>query len=256
VIAYHFGYNLVQAEIIPEGALRNPVLDVLQPFFAGVFIVLAGVSSRLSRSNLKRGLILLGCAALVTAVSFTVLPGPGLALRTVFGHEPAGAEIGSLIESGRIRLHEDIIEGAVKRGITDPDELGMYALSRYRGNPYPLIGTPILFGILHLLAVCILLYALLVKLRAVVPVVVLAAFFVLYHGIGRWPEIPSADYFPLVPWAFLFFFGVWLGGPVRDGILPEWFYRTKIPVLPAVGRKTLLIYLLHQPVLYGILRFI
>lgn len=176
-------------EIIPEGALYNPVLNILQPFFAGVFIVLAGVSSRFARSNFKRGLQLLGCAALVTAVSL-------------------------------------------------------------------IAAAPIWFGILHLLAACILLYAVLEKLRVTVPAVMLCAFFLAWFGINRWPVLPSADYFPIVPWGFAFFFGVLLGGPIRDGKLPEWFYAAKIPVLPAIGRKTLLIYLLHQPVLYGILWFI
>ena len=209
VIAYHFGYNLVAREYIPREALYNPVLDVLQPFFAGVFIVLAGVSSRFSRSNLKRGLLLLGCALLVTAVSFAALPDPGLSLRAVFGfYQPAEGEQ---------------------------------------------IGVPVMFGILHLLAVCILLYALLEKMRLTAPAVVLSAFFLLRSGVTAWPEVPSADYFPLVPWAFAFFFGVWLGGPIREGTFPPWFYQMKIPVFPAIGRRTLLIYLLHQPALYGIL---
>jgi uncharacterized membrane protein len=253
VVAYHCGYNLVAADLIPEGALRNPLLDVLQPFFAGVFILLAGVSSRFSRSNFKRGLQLLGCALLVTAVSFTVLPDPFLSLRTVFGHEPTGAEIGALIESGKIKLHDSIAKSAVSQGITQPEELGAYALSRYRGNPYPLIKTPILFGILHLLAVCILLYALLEKLRITAPAAVLGAFLLLRFGMTEWPDVPSADYFPLIPWVFVFLLGVWLGGVIRDNKFPQWFYTADVPVLPTIGRYTLWIYLLHQPVLYGIL---
>ena len=209
VVAYHFGYNLVAREYIPREALYNPVLDFLQPFFAGVFIVLAGVSSRFSRSNLKRGLLLLGCALLVTAVSLVILPDPGLSLRAAFGfYQPAEGER---------------------------------------------IGLPVVFGILHLLAACILLTALMEKWRLTVPVVILGAFFLLRSGITVWPEVLSADYFPLVPWAFAFFFGVWLGGPVREGKFPPWFYEVKIPVFPAIGRRTLPIYLLHQPVLYGLL---
>jgi uncharacterized membrane protein len=186
VIAYHGGYNLVVRELIPEGALYNPLLAVLQPFFAGVFIMLAGVSSRLSRNNLKRGLQLTGCAALVTAVSL-------------------------------------------------------------------IYGEPIWFGILHLLAACVLLYALLSKLRIVIPFTAMAAFFALWFGIEKWPAVPSADHFPIVPWGFVFFFGVWLGGLVKEMKLPGWFYSARIPVLPAIGRKTLIIYLLHQPVMYGLL---
>lgn len=208
VIAYHLGYDLVARGILPEGALYNPVLGFLQPFFAGVFIVLAGVSSRFSRSNLKRGLVLLGCATLVSAVSFAVLPDWGLSWEVVTGaYKPAKGEF---------------------------------------------VGVPILFGILHLLAACVLLYALLEKLKIAAPFVLLAAFLLPRFGVTEWPALPSADYFPIVPWGFLFFFGVWLGGPIRDGVFPKRFYTAKIPVFPVIGRHTLLIYLAHQPVLYGI----
>jgi uncharacterized membrane protein len=187
VIAYHLGYNLVEREYLPIGAIDNLPLNILQPFFAGVFILLAGVSSRLSRNNLKRGLLLAGCALLVTGVSIA-------------------------------------------------------------------FDSPIYFGILHLLASCILLYALIDKLRVpTAPVMLLGAFFAVYFKVTRWPVVSSADYFPLLPWGFLFFFGVLLGRPIYEGAFPEWFYRVKIPLLPAVGRKTLLIYLGHQPMLYGVL---
>ncbi|MDR0293445.1 MAG: DUF1624 domain-containing protein [Oscillospiraceae bacterium] len=252
VIAYHFGYDLVARELIPEGALYNPVLDILQPFFAGVFVALAGVSSRFSRSNLRRGLILLGCALLVTAVSLAVLPAPFLSLRAAFGYQPTGAEIGTLIGSGRLILHEDVLAQAEKLGITEPGALGAFALSCYK-SPLQLLGTLVLSGILHLLAACVLLYALLDRLRLTAPAVVLSAFFLLFSGVTEWPEIPSADYFPLIPWVFVFFFGVWLGGPIREERFPKRFYEMKVPFFPAVGRRTLLIYLLHQPVLYGIL---
>ena len=72
VVAYHCGFNLVAMGYIPRGALYNPLLDVLQPLFAGLFIVLAGISSRFSQNNLKRGLFVVGAAALVTVVSLVI----------------------------------------------------------------------------------------------------------------------------------------------------------------------------------------
>ena len=58
----------------------------------------------------------------------------------------------------------------------------------------------------------------------------------------------SADYYPPLPWIFCFFLGARLGGVVdwkkHDRPLPE--------ALCLPGRHSLLLYLLHQPVLYGL----
>lgn len=66
------------------------------------------------------------------------------------------------------------------------------------------------------------------------------------------PGFYSADYFPLLPWFFLFLIGTALGG----WCLAHWENRLLAVRLPGVltwpGRHSLIIYVLHQPVLYGI----
>ena len=61
----------------------------------------------------------------------------------------------------------------------------------------------------------------------------------------------STDYFSLLPWIFLFRAGFYLHGIVKER---EWFvhpaFRLRLPVLNWMGKHSLLIYLLHQPVLY------
>ena len=69
MVCHHFLYDLVEFLDAPEWLFSNKVFDVLQPFFAGVFVVLCGVSSNFSRSNIKRGLITLGFALGVTGVT-------------------------------------------------------------------------------------------------------------------------------------------------------------------------------------------
>jgi uncharacterized membrane protein len=66
----------------------------------------------------------------------------------------------------------------------------------------------------------------------------------------------SADYFPLLPWIFVFLAGTVLGVPVKEHKLPEWFYTARVPFFAAAGRNTLLIYVLHQPVIYCVLLII
>lgn len=65
----------------------------------------------------------------------------------------------------------------------------------------------------------------------------------------------SSDYFPLIPHFFMFLAGTALSKPVKEHKLPDWFYNIKTPVIRFIGRHSLLIYLIHQP-LFMILMYI
>lgn len=60
----------------------------------------------------------------------------------------------------------------------------------------------------------------------------------------------SSDYFPLLPWLLLFWTGLFLSRlrPERDDLLLH-----PIPLITAMGRHSLLIYLAHQPLLYALM---
>lgn len=61
----------------------------------------------------------------------------------------------------------------------------------------------------------------------------------------------STDYFSLIPWFFLFVTGYFLYGVCKkyDWLRGE-FLQTQIPVVDYLGKRSLLVYLLHQPVIY------
>ena len=61
----------------------------------------------------------------------------------------------------------------------------------------------------------------------------------------------SADYFPFLKWIFLYLFGYQLWRFIEQKGLDRLFYR-RIPVLDFIGRHSLIIYMAHQPLLYGI----
>lgn len=69
MLAHHFGFTLLYFGFNTSDILASPVIGFLSPFFAGVFILLSGMSSRFSRSNVKRGIITLAFAFLLTIVS-------------------------------------------------------------------------------------------------------------------------------------------------------------------------------------------
>ena len=64
----------------------------------------------------------------------------------------------------------------------------------------------------------------------------------------------SADYFSLLPWVFLYFAGYFLHQMWLEKRLPDAkCVNKKVPLLTALGKKSLIIYMLHQPIIYGIL---
>lgn len=111
----------------------------------------------------------------------------------------------------------------------------------------------IYFGTLHCIAVCTLL-ALPVRHRPLWAWVLSAIFLIpLFFGF-HWPFFklphPSMDYIPAIPWVGIVFIGM--------GLFHLGFHKISIPSFP--GKKILLvlsqyslfIYLIHQPLLFGI----
>ena len=66
------------------------------------------------------------------------------------------------------------------------------------------------------------------------------------------PSFYSTDYFSLLPWAFLYMCGYELHMICRSaGLTDAPILRRGVKTLAFLGRNSLLIYLLHQPVLYA-----
>lgn len=127
----------------------------------------------------------------------------------------------------------------------------------------------IYFGVLHCLGICMVLWHWLKRLNnrlllGLGIVLTLAGLYVetLYFDVSGWliplglcPEwFESSDYFPLLPNLGFFLVGAWIGRQVykdkqtRFPGVNEKYYRP----LCALGRSSLWVYLLHQPILAGI----
>ena len=147
----------------------------------------------------------------------------------------------------------------------------------------PFLGVGVVwFGILHLLAFGVLLFAVFEKLLKKVPTFVgilscTILFFATLHlqsgflGFGAtlgieifWtPPLPLAvvsginpigfftiDYFPVLPWVFMLLLGAFLGRWVP--LFKDWLEKNPVPFLAFVGRRALFIYLFHVPVVFGL----
>lgn len=143
----------------------------------------------------------------------------------------------------------------------------------------------VIFGVLTLIGSCMLLLIpmekLLLKLRAEIGLAGSFLLFLLfrnvntgYLGFENWNilKLPdgfyenlfttylgfpqkgffSADYFSLLPWFFLFLTGFYLYQLVQKNHMMEKLFSWGVPGFDVIGRHSLLIYLLHQPVVFGI----
>ncbi len=224
MVFYHGFYLLSDVFYLPFFRSLLYFFMPAEPFFAAAFVGISGVASQLSRSNVKRGLKLAVVAVAVSLVTWLVVP-----------------------------------------------------------------QETILFGVLHMLSLCMILFGLLQKPLSHLPfwagfagclILTLltwglnAPYPLTYVGIpglvqwrlplelqntpGLFPfgirgaSFRSADYFPLFPWLFIFLAGSFLGRFAAAGRFPRFTYRSRVPFFSWIGRHALLIYILHQPVLYAV----
>lgn len=221
MIAYHACWDLVYLFHADWDWYRGTGAYIWQQSICWTFILLSGFCFSLGRRPLRRGLTVFGCGWVVTLVTVLFMP-----------------------------------------------------------------EEQIWFGVLTLIGSCMLLMVPLEKLLRHVPVGVglaaSAALFTLLRNVNQgtlgfedWtlgtvpeglyrnlltayigfppPDFFSTDYFSLLPWLFLFLAGHFLrrllAGPMErldPGAL-------RCPPLCALGRQSLPVYMLHQPVVYGVL---
>lgn len=117
--------------------------------------------------------------------------------------------------------------------------------------------TWVYFGTLHSLFVCSIMALPFLKRP---PLAFIVAFIILIPAVifnvkFPWPTLPhfSMDYIPALPWVGVIYFGIYVGY-----LMQKYYPKDKQQhesskgVLLFLGRHSLLIYLLHQPILYGL----
>lgn len=225
MVLHHLIFDLRHVFGLPVFAFQDTdwFAYLLQPLFLNVFLVVSGICCTFSRSNTRRGLRLLLVALALSAVS-------------ILASELSGQEF------------------------------------------------YIYFNVLHLLALGILLYAGLTSaerrqdrsqvrgdllLLLAIAVVLGAAWLVpFFADHGRWWLLPlglppkldaaMADYLPLVPWLGFFLVGTLIGRRVYPNRCsafpgaPAWLLAISGP-FALLGRHSLIIYVLHQPILLALL---
>lgn len=67
------------------------------------------------------------------------------------------------------------------------------------------------------------------------------------------PHFVSGDYYPLIPYALLYGAGIALGRTFLRSGYPTWFLEAHCRPLQWIGKHALAIYVVHQPVILGVL---
>ena len=221
MIGFHGMWNLVYLFGVEAPWYRGTPGYIWQQSICWTFILLSGFCWSFSRNHLKRGLLVFGGGALVSLVTCLLMPEN----RILFG-------VLTCIGSCMILMIP--LEKLLKKL---PSGLG-------------LAGS---FGMFFLLRNC---YSGTLGFERLVICDLPASFYrnhlTAYLGFPQ-PGFFSTDYFSLIPWMFLFVTGFFLQRVLAERKLNEkLFARGEVPVLNWIGRHSLIVYLLHQPILYGL----
>lgn len=199
MIFYHGAYDAVYIfRFTGSGWFTSAPMDFLQRYIAVSFILIAGIMGRYSRSNFRRGVKTFLCGLLVTAVTLLVMPSE----RILFGilhFLGAAMMLLGLCEPllRKIPAAAGVLLSAVLYLATDSIGQGWIGLGPVRLElPRALYDVGFLFP------------------------------------LGLHPLIfASADYYPLLPWIFLFLAGYWLGVAFLQRRAPEFCYREHLSAL-------------------------
>lgn len=216
MIAYHASWDLVYLYGVDWPFYRSFGAYLWQQSICWTFILLSGYCFHLGKHRLKRGLMAFGGGALVSLVTLVAMP-----------EDPILFGVLTLLGSAAlVTIPLDRWFGRISPAAGFVGSFGLFFLLRNVNEGF--LG----FEGLRLLAL---------------PEGLYRNLFTAFLGFPH-SGFYSSDYFSLLPWIFLFWTGYFLyrlRRPDRGGV--------SLPVVTAMGRHSLLIYLLHQPILYGVM---
>ncbi len=219
MVVFHFLYDIFEIYGLNSGWYFHPLSVVWERFICVSFIVISGVSFNFSRRAYRRGIIVNLCGFVVTAVTTLVMP-----------------------------------QQAVWFGILNFIGCTMLicqALREYLERVQPFVG----------IALSLVIFA----LTYGIPQRYMGVFAFRLFELPDWlygfkyaaflgfpsADFVSTDFFPLIPWIFLFLAGYFFWRCVKKVKFDDVF-RVRVPMLGFIGRYSLWIYLAHQPLLIGI----
>ena len=223
MIVYH---TLFDITMLSEGSFTiwNTGGYIFQQCIGWGFIFLSGMCRNLGKRHLKRGLIILAGAALVSLVSYIFMP-------------QFPINFGILVFMGSVTLIMIPLENLLKDSYAPwAMVICLLLFLLCRNVAYGNLG----FEGLKLLELPEFLYR-----NA-------ATAYLGFPPVG----FVSGDYYSLIPWFFLYLSGYFFWKLCGTKIKSCKAITVKVPVLAFLGRHSLLVYLIHQPVCFAIVYLI
>ncbi len=222
MIAYHTMWDLVYLFDVQAPRYRSFTAELWQQSICWTFILLSGFCHGLGRHPVRRGLLVTGASVLVSAVTLLFMPSS----RILFG-------VLTLI--GLSMLLAVPVGKVTQKLPVWPLFLLSFALFILTKTAQE--RTLIVFG----------------QTLCTLPDALYRSNLTALLGFPQ-KGFFSTDYFPLIPWFFLYLTGMFLYRIVSRA--ENWksrFKQPRLPVLAWLGRHSLPVYMLHQPVIYAVL---
>lgn len=226
MILYHCLWNLVNIFNIELNWYNSNISYIWQQSICFTFIFISGFCFNLSSKHIKRGYILIICGILITAVTsifsseskiiFGILTFLGSA---VFITIPINNFIKINNISYKLGLFINIFLFVIFRNV-NIGYLGFYGLN-------------------------------IIKL----PDFLYSNILTTYFGFTNY-NFKSSDYFSILPWIFLYLIGYFTYNIVKENAICKKIFEFELKPFNIVGKNSLIIYLLHQPVLYFSMLFL
>ncbi len=220
MIIYHACYDLVYIFGVDMPFYYGELGSIWQKSICCTFILLSGISWNLGRKHLVRGLIVFACGIIIT-------------LGTVIFYPNELIIFGILSFMGTAMLLMIPLDYFMKKWnpvLFMLINLILYILTMHIGSGYVGVGDFILFRI---------------------PDFFYCTDFTVPLGFHT-DSFYSSDYFPLLPNFFLYLCGYFAWKSVSKYDSVRNYLSFRIPLISVIGRHTLIIYMVHQPIIYGL----
>ncbi len=217
MVAFHFLYDVYMVYgKDPSWYSRCPV-HIWQQAICWTFILIAGFVWRLGqKSNLRRGIFLNVCGLVISLVTWAAVPSEAVWFGIL---NFIGTAVLLMIPCHRLM-------GRISPGAGMIVSFAAFLLFRNVQRGYLGVGGIFRLNLPEWLYRC----------KVLTP-----------FGFP-FPEFASSDYFPLLPWFFLFLTGYFFYAVFEQRERWKKAARVGIPALSAIGQKSIWIYLIHQPV--------